>query len=130
MAPGESGHAGGIPWETVPSYNHDALFLGLMPHPPSVGYVGWVTEIDSLRIFHPGDSDHLPEHDALQGIDLALLPIDGGDLTMSTEDAVELANTLRPRWAVPMHYIVTEPDLANAYEALVDPGIEVLRLGP
>jgi L-ascorbate metabolism protein UlaG (beta-lactamase superfamily) len=128
VAPGQSAALRGVHYETVPAHN---LGGGLLTaHPEDDENVGYVFELGGLRILHAGDTDRLPAHDALQGIDVALLPIDGGDLTMSTEDAAALVNTIQPRWAIPIHYALERQDAVETFQRLVDPGIEVVVLQP
>ncbi|OHB78187.1 MAG: hypothetical protein A2Z25_22285, partial [Planctomycetes bacterium RBG_16_55_9] len=60
----------------VAAYNPDKDF-----HPKTNNWVGFVIEIGSKRIYYAGDTDLTEEMKALQGIDVALLPV-GGTYTM------------------------------------------------
>ncbi|RUL81713.1 MBL fold metallo-hydrolase [Tautonia sociabilis] len=76
-------------------------------------YLGFVVEADGVRFYHSGDSvvyDGLAENLGPGPFDAFFLPINGWDPrrrvpgNMSAAEAVELANTCRPRWLVPHHY--------------------------
>jgi len=66
------------------------------------GHVGFVITIDGQRIYHAGDTDHIPEMAQLGEIDIALLPV-SGLYAMTADEAAEAAGTIRPKIAVPMH---------------------------
>jgi L-ascorbate metabolism protein UlaG (beta-lactamase superfamily) len=42
----------------------------------------------------------------LHDLTVAIVPIDGGELTMSTEEAIALINRLQPEYAIPVHYSI------------------------
>lgn len=123
-APGQVGEEAGVRFETTAAYNTRSAFLGLKAHPPSDENVGYVIEVEGVRFFFPGDTDMLPEMKALEEIDVALVPIAGGDVAMSTEQAAEVANALHPRIAVPTHYPLVDSEVER-FRELVDSEIEV-----
>lgn len=84
--------------EVVPSYNLNKVF-----HPKENEWVGFVIKINGKRIYHAGDTDHIPEMKNLTNIDIALLPI-GGTYTMTPEEAAKAVNDIKPKVAIPMHY--------------------------
>ncbi|MBI2670567.1 MBL fold metallo-hydrolase [Candidatus Woesearchaeota archaeon] len=93
--------------EAVHAYNINKNF-----HPRSYNGVGFVLEIDSKRIYHAGDTDFIPEMKNLKNIDVALLPV-SGTYVMTPEEAVQAANLIKPKLAIPMHYgsiVGTEKD--------------------
>jgi L-ascorbate metabolism protein UlaG (beta-lactamase superfamily) len=114
--------------ETVPAYNVNKFRApGVVFHPKEMGYVGYVIEIDKIRIYHAGDTDFIPEMNNLERIDIAMLPI-GGTYTMNVEEAVEAVRTIKPKYTIPMHYgsiVGSEKDaekfeqLASAYTKVV-----------
>ena len=55
------------------------------------------------RLYHAGDTDVIPEMDAVVGVDVALLPVCGG-YVMTADEAVEAARRIQPRVAVPTHW--------------------------
>ena len=111
--------------ETMAAYNLKTGFLGLTPHPRSSLNVGYIITSDSTRIYHAGDTDYVPEMNDLENITAALVPIDGGGLTMSTEKAAEFINNLKPKFAIPMHYGIGT-DQIEKFRELVDDEIQVL----
>jgi len=108
--------------EVTPAYS-----VGFPSHPKSAGNVGYVLSFGGLRIYHAGDTDLIPEILMLKDINVAMVPIDGGNLTMTTPEAAQLINTLKPQQAVPMHYVVQQGK-TEEFAALVDKGIDVLVL--
>ena len=87
----------GIQIEAVPAYN-----IGKEFHPKASGWVGYIVTIGGQRIYHPGDTDLIPEMENVQA-DIAFLPV-GGTYTMNAEEAAQAANKIKPKVAVPMHY--------------------------
>lgn len=68
-----------------------------------------VVETGGLRILHWGDNRHdAPDHvwEALGRIDIALLPVDGSQHTMSHEMTASIIERLRPKVVVPHHYYI------------------------
>lgn len=72
-------------------------------HPKALGGVGFVVEINGIRLYHAGDSDFVPEMAGLKDIDVAFLPI-SGTFVMTLEEALEAAKAIKPKLAIPMHY--------------------------
>jgi L-ascorbate metabolism protein UlaG (beta-lactamase superfamily) len=81
----------------VPAYNPKKKF-----HPKAAGGVGFVVTIGERSIYHAGDTDAIPEMDAIKA-DVALLPV-GGTYTMTASEAAQVANKIKPKLAVPMHW--------------------------
>lgn len=68
-----------------------------------------VVETGGLRILHWGDNRHdAPDHvwEALGRIDIALLPVDGSQHTMSHDMTASIIERLRPKVVVPHHYYI------------------------
>jgi L-ascorbate metabolism protein UlaG (beta-lactamase superfamily) len=82
----------------VAAYNPDKPF-----HPKSNHWVGYVLEIESKRIYYAGDTDLTPEMQALENIDLALLPV-GGTYTFNGCEAAAALATFHPKQALPYHW--------------------------
>ncbi|MDI7275267.1 MAG: MBL fold metallo-hydrolase [Anaerolineae bacterium] len=97
VKPGDKVTVQGIAVEAVPAYNLNKSY-----HPKESGWVGYVLTVDGIRIYHAGDTDHVPEMDALK-VDVALLPV-GGKYTMTASEAAAAANIMQPRVVVPMHW--------------------------
>jgi L-ascorbate metabolism protein UlaG (beta-lactamase superfamily) len=97
VAPGDILAVRGIPVRVVPAYNINKKF-----HPQKNGWLGFVIEIDGVRVYHAGDTDLIPEMGRIQ-TDIALLPV-SGTYVMTAEEAVEAALIIKPALAIPMHY--------------------------
>lgn len=97
VAPGDSLAVAGVRIEAVPAYNVDKQF-----HPKANGWLGFIVEIDGVRIYHAGDTDFIPEMTSLD-VDIALLPV-SGTYVMTAAEAVEAALAIGPAVAVPMHF--------------------------
>lgn len=113
----------GIPFTAVPAYN-----IGKPFHPQANGWVGYVAELDGLRVYVSGDTDDIPEARAVS-CDAAFLPV-GGTYTMTAAQAAGLAAALRPRIAVPTHYgcIVGERTDGAAFAAALPADISAVQL--
>ncbi|MFN3384396.1 MAG: MBL fold metallo-hydrolase [Archaeoglobaceae archaeon] len=81
--------------KTVPAYNVNKPFH-------KKGGVGYIIEIDGVRIYHAGDTDRIPEMKNIE-VDVALLPI-GGTYTMNLKEAVEAAWDIKAKVYIPMHF--------------------------
>ena len=119
LKPGEILNPDGVKILGVPSYNTDKDF-----HPKKNGWLGFLIEVDGIRIYHAGDTDFIPEMKGLE-VDIALLPV-SGTYVMTAEQAVKAALAIGPGLAIPMHYgaIVGSNqdalDFKNALEGKVD----------
>lgn len=123
VEPGASAEAAGVRFEAVPAYNPGKPF-----HPRERGWVGYVLNVLGVRIYVAGDTDATPEAAAVR-CDVALLPI-GGKYTMDAPEAAALANRLRPRVVIPIHYgsVAGSPADFERFAAAVDPELRVLKL--
>ncbi|HHT9117720.1 MAG TPA: MBL fold metallo-hydrolase [Candidatus Hypogeohydataceae bacterium YC38] len=88
----------GVTVEAVPAYNTNKQF-----HPRAAGWVGYIVTMKGKRIYHAGDTDHIPEMEGMKDIDVALVPV-SGTYVMTAEEAAQAVNKMRPKIAVPMHY--------------------------
>jgi len=95
MAAGDSTEAKGIKIKAVEAYNSN--------HPKGTG-VGFVLEIDSVKIYHCGDTSKIPEMAQLEPFQLnyALLCIDGV-YNMGPIEAMEAAEMIKARKVIPIH---------------------------
>ncbi len=115
--------------ETIFAYNTKPVFLWIKAHPKSKENVGYViTSKNGLRIYHAGDTDYIPEMKELSGIDVALVPIGGDNLTMNEEEAAEIVNQIKPKIAIPMHYEIKNREELNRFETLVNSTTKVIKL--
>ena len=107
----------------MPSYNRDKDF-----HPKQKAWLGFIVEVDGVKIYHAGDTDFIPEMKDLK-VDIALLPV-SGTYVMTAEQAVEAALAIQPKLAIPMHYgaIVGDDKDALAFKESLKGNIDVLIL--
>lgn len=97
VEPNKTYNLNNISFKTVPSYN-----IGRDYHPKDVRYVGYLLTLNDITYYVPGDTDVIEELKELNA-DVIFLPV-GGTYTMNREEAVELANTINPKYAIPIHY--------------------------
>lgn len=104
----------------VPAYNIDKKAPNGKPyHPKEKEFVGYLVEMDGISVYFVGDSDPIPEMDALQGmVDVLLLPI-SGVYVMTIAEAVALTQKLNPKVVMPMHFgtVVGEPELGEQFRS-------------
>jgi L-ascorbate metabolism protein UlaG (beta-lactamase superfamily) len=107
IAPGEEIEAEGMQGvfvRAVAAYNTSKRDAdGNVFHPREAGNVGYDVSIRGERLYHSGDTDVIPEMDAVAGVDVALLPV-SGTYVMTAGEAAEAARRIQPRVAVPMHW--------------------------
>ena len=126
VAPGESHEVAGVRFETVPAYNVAEERLDM--HPKANRWVGYVLELDGRRYYHGGDTDALPELEALR-TDVAMVPI-GGTFTMDYREAAGLVRAMQPKVAVPIHFgfVVCSPSHGALFKRAAAPvPVEELR---
>ena len=105
VRPGESvDPLRGIEVTAVAAYNTSKRDPdGNVFHPREAGWVGYDLNVRGERLYHAGDTDVIPEMDAVAGVDVALLPV-SGTYVMTAAEAVEAARRIQPAVAVPMHW--------------------------
>jgi L-ascorbate metabolism protein UlaG (beta-lactamase superfamily) len=97
VSPGESLTVAGMRIEAVPAYNVNKNF-----HPKANGWLGFIVEIEGVRVYHAGDTDFIPEMHGFNA-DIALLPV-SGTYVMTADEAVDAALAIEPSIVIPMHY--------------------------
>ncbi|MFP4446690.1 MAG: MBL fold metallo-hydrolase [Desulfosudaceae bacterium] len=120
VAPGDTVTEKDVAIEVVPSYNTDKQF-----HPRRNQWLGFVIELDGIRLYHAGDTDVIPEMADIRA-DIALLPV-SGTYVMTAEEAVQAARMIKPRIAIPMHYgtVVGSDQDARSFQKALDGEIDV-----
>ncbi len=110
-------------FKTIPAYNVDKNF-----HPKNSNWIGYVVYIDRTAYYIAGDTDLIPEMKQLK-VDVAFLPV-GGTYTMDAKEAIEAANTIKPRIAVPIHFgaIVGTAEDAKTFIEGLSPDIQGILL--
>ena len=99
----------GIKFSTVPAYNINKNF-----HPKENNWVGYIIEIKENSYYIAGDTD-LNQDNIKVKCDVAFVPI-GGTYTMDYKEAAELANQIKPKVVIPIHYgsiVGTKQDAIN-----------------
>ncbi len=103
LRPGEVAVAGEVTVEAVPAYNVNKFRSPGVPfHPQKAEYNGYIITVGGERLYHAGDTDHIPEMAGFR-CDVALLPV-SGTYVMTADEAGAAAADIKPRVAVPMHY--------------------------
>lgn len=97
VEPNNRYEAGGITFETVPSYNLDKKF-----HKKKENHVGYLLNLEDAVYYFAGDTDNIPEMDAIKA-DVVFLPV-GGTYTATAGEAAQAANKIAPKVAVPIHF--------------------------
>ena len=120
VKPNETVEVEGIKIDTIPSYNTDKDF-----HPQSNDWLGFIINVDGVRIYHTGDADFIPEMNDLK-VDIALLPV-SGTYVMDSNQAVKAALAIKPKLAIPMHYgsIVGSEEDAKSFKQALEGKINV-----
>lgn len=121
VKPGDRLMIDGVGIAVVPAYN-----IGKDFHPKAKGWVGYVVTVGGSRIYHPGDTDLIPEMEQVK-CDVALLPV-GGTYTMTAEEAVEACKKIKPKVAIPMHWgdIVGSRADAQRFQRLAPCEVKIL----
>lgn len=135
VKPGDVLELPDIKVHVFPSYNLTKFRApGKVYHPKEDNRVGYVVEVKSIKIYHAGDTDVIPEMDDVGklGIDIALLPV-SGTYVMTAEEAFEAVKKIKPKIAIPMHYglfVGTKSD-AEKFKVLCEKeGFKVVVLSP
>ena len=97
-------------------------------HPRGLG-VGYIITINNSRIYHTGDTDLISEMKTFKDIDIAFLPV-SGVFVMNADEAVEAAEIIKPKIAIPMHYgsIVGSVTDAETFAEQIDPKVTEVKI--
>lgn len=89
----------------------------------------WLIETGGVILAHLGDNGPLNDSlvQRLQGVDVLMLPVDSEEHILTHDEVEDILRQIRPRIAVPMHYVI--PPLAATAENLgpVEPWLETRR---
>jgi L-ascorbate metabolism protein UlaG (beta-lactamase superfamily) len=105
--------------EAVPAYNYSE---GRTQFHPKGRDNGYILTIDGLRIYIAGDTEDIPEMTTIKDIDIAFLPCNQ-PYTMTTDQLVKAAKTIKPKVLFPYHYGQT--DVTTVPSQLQGDGIDV-----
>ena len=112
-------YAPDIKIEAVPAYNYTEGRTRFHPKGRDNGYI---LTLDGLRIYIAGDTEDIPEMANLKDIDIAFLPCNQ-PYTMTVDQLVSAAKTIKPKVLFPYHYSNTP--VQQAIMKLAGTGIEV-----
>lgn len=112
IKPGEEMTINGIKISAVRAYNINNDY----PHHKNYDWLGFIINIDGVRVYHSGDTDVIPDMDTF-AVDIALLPVSGTYL-MNAEEAIRAVRKIKPKIAIPMHY---DPNLTRHWK--IFPGV-------
>ncbi len=131
VKPGDRIKLGSFDIRAVPAYNINKFAEPGKPfHPKQDGKVGYlITTKSGVSIYHTGDSDLIPEMDNLRP-EIALLPV-SGTYVMTADEAVEAANRIKPKIAIPMHYgtiVGSEADARKFKNAVKGVDVQILTV--
>ena len=129
VKPGYKGELLGVKYEAVPAYNVNKFRApGIVFHPKEYGGVGYIIELDDVRIYHSGDTDLIDEMKQLGRIDIAFLPV-SGTYVMTADEAINAVDVIKPELAIPMHYgeIVGSERDAQHFKAHARCRVEILK---
>ncbi len=105
--------------DAVPAYNTTEGHQKFHPKGRDNGYI---LSLDGLRIYIAGDTEDIPEMADIKDIDIAFLPCNQ-PYTMTPQQLVKAAKTIRPKVLFPYHYGQT--DISTIPSQLKDEGIDV-----
>ena len=112
-------YAPDIKIEAVPAYNYTEGRTQFHPQGRDNGYI---LTLDGLRIYIAGDTEDIPEMEAIKDIDVAFLPCNQ-PYTMTVDQLVKAAKTIKPKVLFPYHY--SQTPISQAVIKLAGSGIEV-----
>jgi L-ascorbate metabolism protein UlaG (beta-lactamase superfamily) len=128
VKPGDKLSVGDVTIEAVPAYNLNKFREpGKVFHPKEDGKLGFIVTVKGVRIYHAGDTDHIPEMKNVKA-DIALVPV-SGTYVMTAQEAAEAAAVINPKVAIPMHYaaIVGSKDDAQLLQKLAKCQVKILE---
>ena len=115
----QSATLGDIQVEAVPAYN---ITEGRTQFHPKGRDNGYILTLDGLRIYIAGDTEDIPELKDIKDIDIAFMPCNQ-PYTMTPEQLVRAAKTVKPKILFPYHYGNT--NVEPVIDMLKDSGVEV-----
>lgn len=105
--------------EAFPAYNTTEGHLQFHPKGRDNGFI---LTIDGVKVYIAGDTEDIPEMACINDIDIAFLPCNQ-PYTMTTDQLVRAAQTIKPKVLFPYHYGQTDVTMLPA--ELKGDGIEV-----
>jgi L-ascorbate metabolism protein UlaG (beta-lactamase superfamily) len=109
MGNGDKAVAAGFAIEAVPAYNIQHMRAPGQPYHPKGSGNGYIIDFGDVRVYVAGDTENTPEMMALEGIDIAFLPMNL-PYTMTPEMVADAAKVFRPGILYPYHFGETDTD--------------------
>ncbi len=106
IRPGDSIDFKDLHIKGVPAYNINKFKEpGKVYHPKEDKKLGFIVTFKGVKIYHTGDTDHIPEMNSLENekIDLLFIPV-SGTYVMTPKEAIEAALKIKADTSIPMHY--------------------------
>lgn len=128
IKPGDKIAVGAVAIEAVPAYNVNKFREpGRVFHPKEDGKLGFILTVKGVRIYHAGDTDHIPEMKNIRA-DIALLPV-SGTYVMTAQEAAAAAASINPKLVIPMHFgaIVGSTTDADDFKRLAKCEVKILE---
>lgn len=127
MMPGDTIHVDEINVDitATPAYNISPDHLQF--HPKDRKDIGFVFDIDGLRVYVAGDTENIPEMSDLRDIDIAFLPVNQ-PYTMTADQAIEAIETIHPKVVYPYHFGDTDLSPIQAKFAGSDIDVRIRQL--
>ncbi|MFX1533292.1 MAG: MBL fold metallo-hydrolase [Promethearchaeota archaeon] len=135
VKPGDSLTLHNFTFEFVPAYNINKFRdpeKGIPFHPKEDQKIGVIIDFEGTRVYHAGDTDHIPEMKTFK-TDIALLPV-SGTYVMTAEEAVEAVESLKAasdlKLVIPMHYgsgVVGDETMAQAFKEKASCEVVILK---
>ncbi len=127
MAPGNSIDLfSGVKVTATPAYNITEGHLQF--HPKERKDVGFLFDIDGLRIYVAGDTEDSAEMTNLKDVDIAFIPVNQ-PYTMTPQQAINAINMIQPKIVYPYHYGDTDlTPIVNAFKDNNDIEVRIREL--
>ncbi|MCK4284112.1 MAG: MBL fold metallo-hydrolase [Candidatus Brocadiae bacterium] len=107
MVNGDARTVGGLTIQAVPAYNIVHKRPSGQPFHPRGDGNGYIITFGDKRVYVAADTENTPEMKALEGIDVAFLPMNL-PYTMTPEMVADAAKAFRPKILYPYHYGQTD----------------------
>lgn len=117
MKNGDTVTVQGLDIEAVPAYNIMHKRESGDPYHPKGDGNGYLITFGNKRVYVAGDTENIPEMNALKNIDIAFLPMNL-PYTMSPEMVAKAARAFRPKILYPYHF--GDTDTAKIRELLTE----------
>ncbi len=115
--------------KSVYAYNQERKRESGEPYHLKGEGVGYIIKINGKKIYHPGDTETIPEMEDIEGLDLSFIPIDG-TYTMDVEEAVEAGKVIGADTVIPFHEKDTDPNkFKERLEKRTEIDVKILERG-